>query len=225
MYATDPSLSSSGALSAGVPGEVAGYWAARRRHGNSSISWRRILQPSIDMARQGTPVSPTLASSIKDKQWRDRTLAETFTNPDTGRAWVAGDLYKRPRLADTLETLAEAGEDGDALFYRGALGEALVGDLQKLGGKIVMEDLANYSPAWQPALSVALCRCGTAPRSTTRPGTTSPCTRCPRPAAGPCWLLYSTSCSSSLATRTRTTPSSTTTWWRPSSGPMPSGAS
>ena len=172
MYAADPSLSSSGALSVGVPGEVAGYWAARRRYGNSSISWQRVLQPSIDMAKKGTPVSPTLASSIKDKQWKDPTLAETFTNPETGRAWLAGDLYRRPRLAATLETLAEAGDDGDALFYRGALGEALVEDLQELGGKMVMEDLTNYSPVWQSPLSVPLCRCGTAPQSTPCAGTT-----------------------------------------------------
>ena len=84
-YAADPSLSSKGPLAVAVPGEIAGYWAARRRsrfdtfsecgnqqicrYGNSSISWERILGPSIRMAREGIPVSNTLADAIADKNW------------------------------------------------------------------------------------------------------------------------------------------------------------
>ena len=39
------------------------------RYGNSSISWQRILGPSISMAKEGIPVSNTLAGAIEDKNW------------------------------------------------------------------------------------------------------------------------------------------------------------
>ena len=48
-----------------VPGEVAGYWAARQRFGNKTISWRRLIQPSIDMAREGITVSRTKAEKLR----------------------------------------------------------------------------------------------------------------------------------------------------------------
>ena len=39
------------------------------RYGNSSISWQRVLAPSIKMAKEGIPVSKTLADAISDKKW------------------------------------------------------------------------------------------------------------------------------------------------------------
>ena len=52
-----------------------------------------------------------------------------------------GQTLKRPLLARTLEILAKEGSDS---FYRGALGETIVGELQQKGGIITMEDLQNY---------------------------------------------------------------------------------
>ena len=118
MFSGNASLSSKDALSVAVPGEMAGLWAARRRYGNSSLSWRSLLQPSIDLARHGIPVSATLASTIRDMQWTDPVLAETYTDPETGRSWSEGQLHTRPRLAATLESLALAGEEGAQLFYQ-----------------------------------------------------------------------------------------------------------
>ena len=158
MYSANSSLSSSGALSVAVPGEVAGYWAARRRYGNSEVSWRRVLQPSIDLAAGGVPVSATLASAIRDKTWHDPVLAETYTDPSTGRGWEEGTSHKRPRLAETLERLALAGEEGEELFYRGELARQLVADLEERGGRLSLQDMADYRPVWVPALSVPLAR-------------------------------------------------------------------
>jgi len=158
MYAADPSLSSKGPLAVAVPGEIAGYWAARKRYGNSSISWERILGPSIRMAREGIPVSNTLADAIADKNWLDPTLKETFTDPSTGAGWVEKSKHRRPRLAASLEALAEAGNDGDSLFYKGNLGKALVQDLQQQGGNITMADLNAYTADWLPGLEVDLAR-------------------------------------------------------------------
>ena len=43
----------SGALSAAVPGEIKGYWEAKQRFGNPDVSWESLIQPAIDMARNG----------------------------------------------------------------------------------------------------------------------------------------------------------------------------
>ena len=160
MYHGNSSLSAYGPLSVGVPGEVAGYWAARKKYGNSSISWRRVLQPSITMAREGVPTSATLADSISDKNWKDPLLQEIYTDPTTGKGWVEGQFHKRLRLGETLEALALAGDEGDDLFYRGEIAQGLVQDLEEQGGRLTLEDLASYQALWTPALSVPLSRPG-----------------------------------------------------------------
>ena len=48
-----------------VPGEVAGYWAAKQKFGNPNITWSRIIQPTIDMARGGITVSRTKAEKLR----------------------------------------------------------------------------------------------------------------------------------------------------------------
>ena len=40
-----------GARSVAVPGEVAGYWEAKERYGNKSISWARLVAPSVRLCR------------------------------------------------------------------------------------------------------------------------------------------------------------------------------
>ena len=96
-----------------VPGEVAGYWAARQRFGNKNISWRRLIQPTIDMARAGIRVSRTKAEKLRVYQFNQTKMREIFINPGTGEPWLEGDVYTRPDLADTLDLLATAGDRGE----------------------------------------------------------------------------------------------------------------
>ena len=128
----------------------------RRLHGNPDISWRRILQPTIDMCREGSrereileeifqikysgiPVSATMASTLAGRTFQDPEMASVFLNPQTGQGWLEGENYTRPGLAGTLERLARAGPDGDKLFYNGQLGQALVTDLADRGGILTMQ--------------------------------------------------------------------------------------
>ena len=77
------------------------------------------------MAKEGIPVSNTLAGAIADKNWfaqkldisqtnlhkpqrLDPTLKEIFTDPSTGAGWVENSKHRRLRLAATLEALAQA---------------------------------------------------------------------------------------------------------------------
>lgn len=54
----------SGALSIGVPGEVLGYYKAWSRFGR--LPWRRLVQPTIDLCRNGYQVEYALAEALKD---------------------------------------------------------------------------------------------------------------------------------------------------------------
>ena len=36
-----------------MPGEVAGYWAAKQRFGNPALAWVELIQPAIEMCNNG----------------------------------------------------------------------------------------------------------------------------------------------------------------------------
>lgn len=172
MYHGNASLSKHGPLSVAIPGEVAGYWEARRRYGNADISWRRIIQPTIDMCRNGITVSWTLAAALASTMpsVTDPSLLRTFMNPETGKPWVEGDVYYRTDLADTLDMLAEAGDEGDDLFYRGEIARKIVQDLGVEESIITEEDFANYRPVWLPATTTKLDSLGLTVHSIPPPG-------------------------------------------------------
>ena len=54
-----------GPLAVAIPGEIKGYAAAKERYGNPEISWQRLVQPSVDMCRNGVEVSESLAGSLQ----------------------------------------------------------------------------------------------------------------------------------------------------------------
>ena len=64
-----------------------------------------------------------------------------FYNETTGEPWREGHLVKRPVLADTLQAIAEGGA---AALYGGEVGKKLADDIQKNGGIITLQDLADY---------------------------------------------------------------------------------
>ena len=156
MFHGNGSLSTKSPLAVGVPGQVAGYWEARRRYGNKDITWERILRPTIDMCRQGIPVSWSLDHILSTRHFTDPEMIRVFINPATGETWKQGETYTRPVLADTLELLAIAGDAGDELFYRGYLAQQLVEDLQSLGGILSTEDMNNYKAKWEEPIVVPL---------------------------------------------------------------------
>ena len=60
---------------------------------------------------------------------------------------------KRPKLAQTLETIAKSGADA---FYTGELADKIVAEIQAHGGIITKQDLASYKVDFQEALAVHL---------------------------------------------------------------------
>jgi len=174
MFKGNPEKAKHGPLSVAVPGEIAGYWEAKIKYGNSSISWKRLFQPTVKMCREGITVSWTQAEKLRWYPFEQPKMREVFLDPKTGEPWREGQQYKRPDLADTLEVLAEAGDKGEEYlgFYSGGegVGRMFLEDLERLGGIMTEDDLGSYRARWLPPVSVNLSSLGLSFHSVPPPG-------------------------------------------------------
>lgn len=69
-----PLMTVSGFRAIATPGEIAGYWLAFKRFGSGQVSWYDLIKPSIDLCRQGVPVSMYLGYVLGVKEKHFRTL-------------------------------------------------------------------------------------------------------------------------------------------------------
>ena len=61
---------SPGPRAAAVPGEIRGYFEAKRRFGNPAVSMKSLIEPSIRMCLQGIRVTDKVASALKGQKER-----------------------------------------------------------------------------------------------------------------------------------------------------------
>src|SRR4029450_8408644 len=118
-----PSLSLTGALAVGVPGEVAGLVEARRRLGTLPLG--ALIAPALKLASNGFPLDPTLRIAIE----RQQTAMKRFA--DLGSIYLAngavpaeGAVIRQPALAETLKAIAA---QGSQVFYQGWIGGGIIG--------------------------------------------------------------------------------------------------
>lgn len=131
-----------GGQSAAVPGEILGYWEMHRKFG--FLDWRLLIEPTIKLCKYGYKVSSHMRMAMLSSEqriMREPTMYEVFVNPSTKKVWEEGDIITRPKLAETLEIIAEQGADA---FYKGDVGKRFTDDVKSLGGYITMEDLQSY---------------------------------------------------------------------------------
>lgn len=142
----DPTRARFSHLSSGVPGTVAGLWEAHQRYG--SMPWERLVQPSVDLARDGIVVSHDLANLLASRQERlSRYPAARayFYKPD-GSPYAAGDVLVQADLAESLELIANEGRDA---FYKGSIAKLIAAEMAANGGLIDEEALARYEPTFR----------------------------------------------------------------------------
>jgi gamma-glutamyltranspeptidase/glutathione hydrolase len=142
--------SQQGVMSVTVPGALAGWDLLVRTHGRRSLA--QALQPAIGYARDGFPVSPIIAAQWADETaflQRDSAAAATYL--PGGRAPKAGEWFRNPDYARTLQEIAD---NGIGTFYGGALGQRIVARLSALNGFITLDDLRKNAPNWVTPISV-----------------------------------------------------------------------
>ena len=134
-----------GPRAAGVPGTVAGFWAAHQKFGN--LSWKQVLAPAIKLARDGFIPANKLAREVQSHfDWfgTSTNFKEHFSK------LKAGERFKQPALAATLTRIAKNGHDE---FYTGETSKLIVNQMERDGGLIDAADLAAYQAIWREPLS------------------------------------------------------------------------
>lgn len=139
----------SGWLPVTVPGAPAAWAALVERFGRLSLA--EVLQPAIDYAETGYPLSPVV-SWLWELSYRrfaaekgEQFLPWFATFAPEGRAPRAGEIW---RSTDHGQTLRRIAETKAADFYRGDLAEKIAAFAHAHGGYLRAADLAAFSPEW-----------------------------------------------------------------------------
>src|SRR5262245_52550178 len=144
-----------GILTVTVPGAVWGWDEVQRRFG--TLTFKETLQPAIDYAEQGFPISERIAHDWELPKGLGAVPSDpreccTQLDPDSIATWyidghqpVAGQIHRNPGLARTFRILQQQGRDG---FYKGEIAQAIVAKSSGHGGTMTLEDLASYSGEW-----------------------------------------------------------------------------
>ena len=156
-----------GGRSVGTPGALRMLAAAHKEHG--VLPWQQLFVRAISLAKDGFLVSPRLNSMLieETKLALDANAAAYFYDA-AGKPWPTGHRLKNPKLASTLERIANEGPDA---FYIGAIAQKLVAAVQNHPtnpGRLSIDDLRNYQMIKREALctpALAHLICGFPPPS------------------------------------------------------------
>lgn len=135
-----------GHLSGGVPGTVAGLFAA---HQYARLPMKVLIQPAIDLAEQGFIITANEARGLNNNQddfKKYSTMPSAFVKD---AEWKAGDTLIQKDLAQTLIRIRDEGEKG---FYEGKTAQLIVDEMKRGNGLISLEDLKNYKAKFRTPL-------------------------------------------------------------------------
>ena len=132
-----PGASLVGYKAIGVPGSVAGMVYAEKKYGKLSLA--RVISPSIRLARDGYRLAWEDTEDLHDEDLGKFPESRRIFQRD-GNYYRPGENFRQPELARTLERIAQHPDD----FYRGAMAREIAQAIQKGGGLITSDDLANY---------------------------------------------------------------------------------
>lgn len=136
----DPELHHNSHRAVGVPGTVAGLHMAWKAHG--SKPWKELVTPAVALARDGFVMSDGLARSLERMlpQFKKypASLAQFSKN---GTPYQAGENFKQPDLARTLQRIADQGPAG---FYDGETAALIEKEMKANDGLITRDDLKAY---------------------------------------------------------------------------------
>ena len=131
-----------GHLASGVPGTVAGLFAAAKY---GKLPFKKLIQPAIDLAEKGFILTQSEANSlgsIQNDLKQYNSLMPVFVKDD----WKSGDTLIQTDLANTLKRVRDFGQKG---FYEGETARLIVEEMQRGGGIITPQDLKSYKAKYR----------------------------------------------------------------------------
>jgi gamma-glutamyltranspeptidase / glutathione hydrolase len=131
-----------GYRASGIPGTVKGMAYAHEHWGKKP--WKQLLNPAIELAAKGFPVSWGLSQTMRSTGSSEKLAMfpdskRTFLKG--GQFYQPGDLLVQPDLARTLRRIRDRGAKD---FYEGETAKLLAADMQAHGGLITLADLKGY---------------------------------------------------------------------------------
>ena len=155
---------SDGLLSGGIPGVVDAWYIMLDRWG--TMSFAQVLQPAIDLAENGFPLSEARARIIAGvrKIRKYPTTAKIYL--PNGQAPQAGEIFRNPDLARTLKKLVEAEQENQSKgrhaalkaardrFYQGDIARDMAAFSEANGGLFRYDDFAQYSAEVETPVSI-----------------------------------------------------------------------
>ena len=136
----DTELSQTGPLASGVPGEVAAFDHAIKKHGKKKL--KDLILPAADIAENGFAVTPGFVSRLQSaaNDLAKFEASRAIFLPD-GKPPKTGDILKQADLAKTYRAIAKQGSDW---FYRGEFARATGKWMKANGGIMTAADFKKY---------------------------------------------------------------------------------
>jgi len=142
-------IPSHGPLPVSVPGCVDGWFELHEKYGKLSIS--EILEPAIDYAENGFPVTELIAYYMNRSVpflSKYEGFAEVFA--PNGKAPIKGEIFRNPALANTFKKIVKGGREA---FYKGDIARTIAQYMKEQGGFITYEDMASHTSEWVDPVS------------------------------------------------------------------------
>ncbi|MGB6722220.1 MAG: gamma-glutamyltransferase, partial [Terracidiphilus sp.] len=133
-----PDSSVIGYRSIATPGSVAGLVYAERKYGRLGL--KRVMAPAIELAGHGFELTEEEARELTDPDLAAFPESKRIFQRG-GQFYTAGEIFKQPELARTLERIAANPDD----FYHGKMAEELIEELARGGSLLTLDDLAQYT--------------------------------------------------------------------------------
>ncbi|MCX6302386.1 MAG: gamma-glutamyltransferase [Bacteroidia bacterium] len=137
-------IPSRGPLPVSVPGCVDGWYEMHDMFGR--LPMKDILQPAINYAREGFPVSEVIAYYLESgtNALKEYPNVKEIYMPG-GKSPAKGEIFKNPLLANTYEKIVKGGRNE---FYRGSIARDIATFMKKQGGFLAYDDLSRHHSEW-----------------------------------------------------------------------------
>ena len=135
-------LSTSGALSVGIPGTVAGLFKVYEKY--ATLPLDLLFEPAIKLAENGYILTEKQANSLNYNRNTINKLNDTILL--FSKKFKKGDLFINKALGKTLRLILKNGRDE---FYSGSISKNIINYVNSRNGILREEDFENYEAVWR----------------------------------------------------------------------------